>query len=237
MAEQSEVQDALADLEKCLDGKHLLELKVLKNALKINTLKLQHKNEIQAKEIQILKLENENKVLKMKKRNDEVEETTSLMNVKQIEPSQSYNNMSTDDLLTDGMEKFFLNENEIQNTYQEWFEVMNTRLTLNTPLILERFVLVKVKCKNPTVMFKFTSYTNTGFYDQQTNVNIFNNGFRYNTSTVYILHPENIIKSIQMEEYKNDFNYDQWLVRAIPKEHIDKDGCFVILCLKNKTEQ
>ena len=67
---QNDVQDAIADIEKCLDGKHSAELKVLKNALKIETLKFEHKVEIlekvHAKEIQILKLENENKLLRIK---------------------------------------------------------------------------------------------------------------------------------------------------------------------------
>ena len=78
------VQDAIADIEKCLDGKHSAELKVLKNAFKIETLKLEHKIEIlekvHAKEIQILKLENENKLLRMKSHDVEEE----LKNEKQI---------------------------------------------------------------------------------------------------------------------------------------------------------
>ena len=120
---QNDVQDAIADIEKCLDGKHSAELKVLKNALKIETLKFEHKVEIlekvHAKEIQILKLENENKLLRIK--SNDVEEKPK--NEKQIEPKQSYINMSNEDLLTNGIETFFLDDNEIQNSYQEWFEI------------------------------------------------------------------------------------------------------------------
>ena len=89
MAEQTnndnDIQDAINDIEKCLNGKHSQELKALKNAIKILRMEheikiMENKNQlkdkdilIQAKENQIkantdeiLKLENENKLLKMK---------------------------------------------------------------------------------------------------------------------------------------------------------------------------
>ena len=199
---QNDVQDAIADIEKCLDGKHSAELKVLKNALKIETLKFEHKVEIlekvHAKEIQILKLENENKLLRMK--SNDVEE--ELKNEKQIEPKQSYINMSNEDLLTNGIETFFLNDNEIQ--YKEWFEMMSTRMTNKSPLydiISDRSVLVKVVCPNPKSTYRFSSFIRDVYQGQQTDLNIFNKGFLHNTSTVYILHPKKIIKSIQMKKH------------------------------------
>ena len=235
---QNDVQDAIADIEKCLDGKHSAELKVLKNALKIETLKFEHKVEIlekvHAKEIQILKLENENKLLRIK--SNDVEEKPK--NEKQIEPKQSYINMSNEDLLTNGIETFFLDDNEIQNSYQEWFEIMSTRISKETPLrdvISDRFVLVKKVCQNPTSIYKFSSYIHNIYQVQQTDLNIFNKRFLHNTTIVYILHPKKIIKSIQMKEHATGADYHQWLVNAVPEEYLDRDGNIVILCLKKKT--
>ena len=61
-----------------------------------------------------------------------------------MKPVKNYFKMTTDDLLTDGIEKYFLRENEIQNSYQEWFEIVTTRLTKNNPLIFETFLLEKL---------------------------------------------------------------------------------------------
>ena len=208
----NDIQDAINDIEKCLNGKHSQELKALKNVIKI--LKMEHKIEIQARDIeimenknqlkdkeiqikantdQILKLENENKLLKMKT-NDIEEETTPLKNEKQI---KSYLNMNTDDLLTDGIAKFPLIE-KLSNSYQEWFGVMTTRLDRNYPYIFEKFVLVKVNCKNSKDRYYFYSRNENIFYDQVTNLDIYNKGFRHETTTVSILHPNFVNKSIQM---------------------------------------
>ena len=48
----NDIQDAINDIEKCLNGKHSQELKALKNVIKI--LKMEHKIEIQAKDIEIM---------------------------------------------------------------------------------------------------------------------------------------------------------------------------------------
>ena len=99
----NDVKGAIADIEKCLQGKHSLELKVLKNCIKM--LSMEHKMETmenvrikevalkdkevalkdkdlqikdkeiqnQAKEAQITKLENEIESLKIKCKNDDEE--------------------------------------------------------------------------------------------------------------------------------------------------------------------
>ena len=59
----NEIQDAINDIEKCLNDNHFHELKALKNGIKFlkmeNEIKImENKNQIQAKEKQILKLEN-----------------------------------------------------------------------------------------------------------------------------------------------------------------------------------
>ena len=176
MAEQTDnnndIQDAIVDIEKCLNGKHLHELKALKNVIKI--LKMEHKIEIQAKDIEImenknqlkdkdiiiqakenqikantdqnLKLENEIKLLKMKT-NDVEEESRPNDETEKDVLNDSY--METKDLLTNGIEKFFFGKSGLTNSYKEWFGVMATRLMKNNPYIFEKFVLVKVNCKNP----------------------------------------------------------------------------------------
>ena len=62
MAEQTnsnnDIQDAINDIENCLNGKHFHELKALKNAIKVQKMEneikiMENKNEIQTKEIQI----------------------------------------------------------------------------------------------------------------------------------------------------------------------------------------
>ena len=145
MAEHSDnnIHDAFLTIEKFLGGKHIIEI----NAIKMKMLKLEHKVSEQQRDITILKLENEMKLLKLKY-NNEVEEkekeATPLKNEKEMKPVKNYSKMSTDDLLTDGIEKYFLRENEIQNSYQEWFEIVTTRLTKNNPLIFETFLLEKL---------------------------------------------------------------------------------------------
>ena len=197
MADQTnndnDIQDAINDIEKCLNGKHSQELKALKNAIKILRMEheikiMENKNQLKDKEIQIkantdqiLKLENENKLLKMKT-NDIEEETTPLKNEKQI---KSYLNMNTDDLLTDGIAKFPLIE-KLSNSYQELFGVMTTRLDRNYPYIYEKFVLVKVTCYFPRSRYTFTSFDRNTFSDQQTYLNIYDKGFRYELSLIHI---------------------------------------------------
>ena len=229
----NDIQDAINEIEKSLDGKHLHEFKVLKNAIKMQKMEnkieiMENKIQIQAKENQILKLENENQLLKMK--TNDHEEVTPLKNEKQIERIiKSYSNMvSTDDLLFDGVEEFFLRKN-----YKEWFSVMTTRLTKNSPYIFEMFVLVKVtKLGDPKIEYTFTTCDINNFYRNQTQLNIFDKGWRHETAKVSILHPKLVQKSIQMKEGDKYRSCSHWTVDKIPNEYIDEDGYFIVLCLK-----
>lgn len=204
MAEQTikDVQDAINVIEECLDGKNLLEIKVLKNGIK--TLQLEHKIEI---------LENENKLLKMKT-NDVEEETTPL------------NMMSTEDLLTDGIEKFFLKGNP-QYSYKRWFDVMKIRLIKNNPCIFEKYLLVKVTCLNPKGIFYFTPFNKNNFSNNQTQLDIFNKGWRHESTTVTILHP-NHVNGLTMKKGDKGSNYHHWTVDYVPDNYIDEDGYFII---------
>ena len=170
-------------------------------------------NQIQAKEYQVLELENENKLLKMK--TDDVGEETS------------------DDLLNKGIKKFFYGERIcLSNSYKEWFDFMRIRLTKNTPNIFEKCLLVKVSCKAPTNAYYFTSYTRNCFYINQTKLNIFEKEWRHQTTTVSILHPKQINRSLKMKEGLKDKGFNRWKVDYVSKDYIDDEGCFIVVCLK-----
>ena len=109
---------------------------------------------------------------------------------------------------------------------------MATRLMKNNPYIFEKFVLVKVNCKNSKDRYYFYSRNENIFYDQVTNLDIYNKGFRHETTTVSILHPHHVNKSIQMKEDGKGEAYNLWIVDGIPSEYIDGDGFIVILCFK-----
>ena len=110
-------------------------MKILKleNEIKDNAKQLKDKdiiiqakeNQIKANTDQILKLENEVKLLKMKTNDVEEEETTPLENGKQIDPIKSYSNVSTDDLLLDGIAKFPLRncQTHIKNGLKSWQQI------------------------------------------------------------------------------------------------------------------
>ena len=249
------VYDLIDDLFDDPDGKNVAEIEALKNNIKI--LNLEHKVEImekekeiqikdkkieiQAKEIQILKLENENKVLKLK---DLAEDTTPLKNEKQTESIKAFISqkdaiefyINTDDLLTKGIAKFFFGE-QLNYSYHEWFEVMVARMTKNIPFIFEKSVMVRVKCRNPMQGYTFYSgrVINT-YYDQFTELNILDKGWTHDTASVFILHPNLINKSIHMKESVKIIKNHGWYVASIPEDYIEKDGFFVVLCLKNKQE-
>ena len=192
------------------------------------------------KDIQILKLENENKLLKMKTKDVE-EETTLSKNVKQIEPIEAMPKksvddvyMSIDDLVIYGIEKFFFGKSGFSDSYDEWFDVMDSRLTKNNPFIFEKFVLVKVNCKNSKDGYYFYSCNENTFYGQRTDLKIYNKGWRHGTSIVLMLHPYLVNKSLRLIEDgdtgTSKINF--WSVESIPEVHIERDSSVVILCLK-----
>ena len=226
--------------------------------------------QIKTKEMQILKLENENKLLKIKNNKNE---NTTLENERVIENRKDGNDfyMNTDDLLTKGIDKYFLQDeasnsflvpkkdeyeiplphNELSSsTYREWFEVMATRLTNTGPFVFEKFVLVKVKCKNPTQEYSFFSFKKrkdkkfflfsneeNKYYEDHTDLNILTKGWRHDTASILILHPSQVLTSIKMEEGGMEDHYCGWFVDYIPNEYIyNEDGCFIILCLKDASK-
>ena len=245
------VHSSIVDIETRLDGKHAVEIKALRNAVK--TLNLEHKVEIaekekeihrkeiqiKDKEIQILKLENENKMLKLKTNDVEGKQTEQKASILQKDANEFY--MNTEDLFTKGIAKFFFGE-ELQtgfyNSYHEWFEVMMARLEKNIPFIFEKSVLVKVTCQDPAKEYRFYSGEKNQYEDQYTYLDIFNKGWTHDTTSVLILHPNLINKSIQMKESYKSGNYHRWNVNSIPEEYnIGKDSFFTILCLKNETKK
>ena len=256
MAENN-VQKAISEIENCLDGKHAVEMNALKNTIfELEKKVAEQEMEIQMKDLknENLKLENENKLLKLKyetvgtKSSSNNQQPTSLNNDKQMEPpiidapkpQKDAKNffIETDDLLSKGIAKFFFGD-DVQagfyDLYREWFEAMSKRLPRESPFIRERFVLVKLTCKDPAKFYSFDSHIKTVYRENDTQLNILDKGWKHETSTVFILHPNLINGSIQMKEcYKCD-NFHRWVVDSISKKNIDdEDGSFTILCLKNK---
>ena len=191
----------------------------------IQILKLQNQikereTEVQAKDIEILELKNENKLLKSEK---EI-------------PMKAYIEMSINALVINGIEKFFLCSNEeegVHFTYREWFKIMFERISKNIPFIFDKFVLVKVTCNDPTKEYRFYSDKQNDFsYNQRTDLNIFNKGWKHNTTRVFILNPNSIIKSVQMEKGNRSIDYHGWNIGHIQNESIGEDGFFVVLSLK-----
>ena len=235
--ETNNVHKAIGDIEKCLEGKHTVEINALKNAFKI--FELEKKITEQDLENKNLKLENENKSLKLKCDTVEVTPTCG----KQLQPPvydapkpQEDIFMNTDDLLSKGIAKFFFGE-KIQtvfyNLYQEWFNVMTKRLTKNSSFIYERFVLVKLKWNDSIKGYSFYSHKEkTSYENNSAFLKIFDKEWKHETSSVLILHPSVVNCSIQMGENFKCSTYHRWNVESISKEHIDKDGSFIVLCLK-----
>ena len=135
-----------------------------------------------------------------------------------------------DGLLSNGITKFF-HEGNVPASYKEWFGVIHERLS--GPVITEKYVLVKVKCKDTTKQYSVVSYNQNKCYDQYTHLNIFDKGWRHENTKVSILHPNSINNAIQMKKGGKNANYHEWIVDKIPKEYISEDGYFIVLCLRN----
>ena len=201
---------------------------------------LERENQLQGKDIQIQKLKNEIEILKMKTNDVDVTplEHWNIKNKweqKQLQPlKEEYDKMSDDYLFTKGIEQFFFRNNfQTGYSYPEWFDVIRTKLRVyNCSYVFQKFVLVKVKCFKPNNSYYFTSFYEDSFYDQRTKLNIFNRGWRHESATVSILHPNDVNNSLKMKEDGKEYNHHQWKVTNIPKDYIDKDGYFIILCLK-----
>ena len=136
------------------------------------------------------------------------------------------------DLLQNGIKKFFCDD-ELNHFYKDWFNSIFESLRKDSPVITEKFVLVKVKCKDTTKRYGVVSYNQNKCFDQQTHLNIFDKGQRHENTKVLILHPNSINNALQMKEGgKNTGYWNQWNIDTIPKKYIGEDGYFIVLCLK-----
>ena len=132
------------------------------------------------------------------------------------------------DLLQNGIKKFFCDD-ELNHFYKDWFNSIFESLRKDSPVITEKFVLVKVKCKDTTKQYYVNSTDQNKYGDNYTHLNIFNKGRSHENTKLLILHPNSINNAIQM---KKVVNWKQWIIDTIPKEYIGEDGYFIVLCLK-----
>ena len=134
-------------------------------------------------------------------------------------------------LLDSGITKFFCSP-DLQATYQEWFCVIRERITKDSPVISEKFLLAKSKCTDPKKLYKVYSFNQDRNGDQFIDLNIFEKGWRHENTEVSILHPYSINKAIQMNQSNKRDYFHQWEINLIPNEYIGKDGYFIVFCLK-----
>ena len=74
---------------------------------------------------------------------------------------------------------------------------------LNTPFEYERFLLVKTKWENPPDTFSFISANSSGFDKHYVMLNIFDNGWTHETTSVFILDAHNASRSVEMFKSSN----------------------------------
>ena len=117
---------------------------------------------------------------------------------------------------------------------KEWFDAILQSLSEDSPVISDKFVLMKVKCGDPTKQYSVFSDYQYQNYDQKTNLNIFKKGWKHENTEVSILHPNSINKSIQIKEDSKNANFYEWLVNTIPEEYIGEDGYFIISLIKKE---
>lgn len=289
----NDVKDAIADIEKCLQGKHSVELKALKNAFKL--LNMEHKIEImenvrvkdvalkdkdleiknkeiqiQAKEAQIKNLENEIESLKIKykeeinkpqlssnekengnpnsgkenevlKMNENVagknipikpvvkNEQVEIVSIKLVKDFRESIATQLNNLLGYGITKFFAGD--LLASYKEWCDVIFEIMSKDSPVITEKFVLGKVKCKDSFRKYDVSSSIQNKYSDQAAQFNIYWKGWRHENTNVFIIHPT-VINPMKMKEGIRQSNYHQWSVNTIPQEYIGEDRYFIVLCLK-----
>ena len=241
------------------------EIDVLKNTIKV--MKLEHKVAIQEKDIQILTLQKENDIQQLKVKNEKSEMNIQILRLEheikmlkqnaiadqkvkeakkkkhEEHPLKSFNEfyMETEDLLSKGIRRFFGREQETQdgfyNHYYDWFQSMTGRIGKNNPVIHEEYVLAKVKCKDLSVQYMIYSFDQNQYKDQYTYLSIFHKGWKHDTTSVLILHPTHINKSIEMEKSaKLSAKCHQWRVFPISKEHRVEDDFFIVLFVKTKKQ-
>ena len=225
------------------------EKKILKLENEKTILKLENKTTILklGYESKISKLENEKRILKVTSNDVEEDATPEKEKKKEqtdaTETKASVNDIfiSTNDLISKGISKFFLREEPqtvFYNTYRDWFEAIATRMKRNSPFVFEKSVLVKVKCIDPTKSYNFYSGKHNRYNeDQSTDLDILMKGWTLDTALVSVLHPDKINKCLEMNESMKDQNWHSWYVDSIPDEYIGTDGFFIILGLKHQMHQ
>ena len=153
--------------------------------------------------------------------------------IKSVKDSRKSFTAQFHDLIDNGITKFF--GDNLQASYKEWFDATFENLNKDSPAITKKFVLVKVKCKDPSTEYRFTSTSDQNQYkDQQTHLNIFKKGLKHENTEVFILHPKFAFKGILMKKDRISHNCHTWSVNIIPEEYIGEDGYFIVLCLKKK---
>ena len=283
----NDVNLAIANFEKCLQGKHSQEFETLKNAIKmLNMETLEHKMEImeslrakeialkdkeiqikskeiqiQAKEAQIKNLENEIESLKIKykeeinkpqlssnekengnpnsgkenevlKMNENVagknipikpvvkNEQVEIVSIKLVKDFRESIATQLNNLLGYGITKFF--SGDLQASYKEWVDAIFGIMSKDSPVITEKFVLGKVKCKDSSKEYEVFSYVQNEYLDQEAQFNIYRKGWKHENTNVFIIHPT-VINPMKMKEGIRQSNYHQWSVNTIPQEYIGED--------------
>ena len=181
------------------------------------------------KEKEIRKVEEENKLLRI-----EFNEATENLTKETMESFMGRNILFPSD-----MTKYFLKQenpsDQFKSMYCGWFQSIDNKLTKSNSIIHEEYVLVKVKCNNPSTHYDIYSYNQNLYDDQYTYLNILHKGWKHDTASVFILHPTHINKSIGMKRGKKSNIYHQWKVDSVPNEYrAGEDDFFIILFWKNK---
>ena len=203
-------------------------------------------NALQGKQIRIMELEKvveektaQNTILEqqlLEKKEVEAENEVLKKRIQHVTKTTNEFMMDKDIILLKGIEKFFWKDNTpsvLLTNYREWFRCMDSRLDKYAPIVHEEYVLVKVKCENPEKSYRIDSDQRNDFtHFGRTALNIFNKGWRHETASVYILHPNDVNKYIEMKVTTKAPAYHGWDVYCIPKEYRRQGDFFIILFLR-----
>ena len=226
-----------------------IEIKERDNQIRAKEIQIQTKhfqeivNQLKAKDIKIQDFH-----LQIQTKKDEIKEKESQLQAKDIQIEEKDNQIQAKEnqilelenenkllKMKTNVEKKatpFINETYIDPIDQEWFDMTRIRLTKNTPYIFEKCLLVKVTCKSPTNAYYFNSSKKNNFFENQTQLNIFNKGWRHESTTVSIVHPIHDKKFLTMKECLKGNDFHQWKVDYVSNDYIDEDGYFIVVCSK-----
>ena len=133
-------------------------------------------------------------------------------------------------LLANGIKEFFFVV-DFQESYKEWFDAIFESLSKHSPVITEKFVLGKVKCKDPRKKYEVFSYSQNKYLDQQAQFNIYKKGWKHENTKVFIIH-QSVIEPMKMQKGVKHGSFYEWSVNTIPQEYIGEDGYFIVLFFK-----